>query len=151
MGEQENMKKREAYQKNHLSLRAMFKFLSIIIFLFTTKVYADQNDPRLNNLFKKLNETESQKEISDLIKDIWNIWYQVDDPKVIEAFKFYQDLMFKHKITPQPGGKVGASNLFAAGKAAIMLDGTWQVGYMRSIKKDVNTKHTQQKLTTQPL
>ena len=63
---------------------------------------------------------------------------KLDDPKVIEAFKFYQDLMFKHKITPQPGGKVGASNLFAAGKAAIMLDGTWQVGYMRSIKKDVN-------------
>ena len=67
----------------------MFKFLSIIIFLFLsmTKVYADQNDPRLNNLFKKLNETESQKEISDLIKDIWNIWYEVDDPKVIEYFE----------------------------------------------------------------
>ncbi len=89
MEEQENMKKREAYQKNHLSLRAMFKFLSIIIFLFLsmTKVYADQNDPRLNNLFKKLNETENQEEISDLIKNIWNIWYEVDDPKVIEYFE----------------------------------------------------------------
>ena len=87
MGEQENMKKRETYQKNHLSLRAMFKFLTIIIFLFTTKVYADQNDPRLNNLFKKLNETENQEEISDLIKNIWNIWYEVKDPKVIEYFE----------------------------------------------------------------
>ena len=87
MEEQENMKKRESYQKNHLSLRAMFKFLSIIIFLFTTKVYADQNDPRLNNLFKKLNETENQEEISDLIKNIWNIWYEVKDPKVIEYFE----------------------------------------------------------------
>ena len=89
MEEQENMKKRESYQKNHLSLRAMFKFLSIIIFLFLsmTKVYADQNDPRLNNLFKKLNETENQEEISDLIKNIWNIWYEVDDPKVIEYFE----------------------------------------------------------------
>ena len=87
MGEQENMKKREAYQKNHLSLRAMLKFLSIIIFLFTTNVYADQNDPRLNNLFKKLNETENQEEISDLIKNIWNIWYEVKDPKVIEYFE----------------------------------------------------------------
>ena len=83
------MKKRESYQKNHLSLRVMFKFLSIIIFLFLsmTKVYADQNDPRLNNLFKKLNETENQEEISDLIKNIWNIWYEVDDPKVIEYFE----------------------------------------------------------------
>ena len=81
------MKKREAYQKNHLNLRAMFKFFSIMIFLFTTKVYADQNDPRLNNLFKQLNETKNQEEISDLIKNIWNIWYEVEDPKVIEYFE----------------------------------------------------------------
>tara|TARA_B100000401_G_scaffold420794_1_gene346536 strand:+ start:182 stop:727 length:546 start_codon:yes stop_codon:yes gene_type:complete len=67
----------------------MYKILSIAVFLFitSTTVSADQNDPRLNNLFKKLNETENQKEISDLIKDIWNIWYEVDDPKVIEYFE----------------------------------------------------------------
>ena len=89
MGELESMKKKETYLKCHLNLRTMYKALSIVVFLFlsTTIVYADQNDPRLNNLFKKLNETESQKEISDLIKDIWNIWYQVDNPKVIEYFE----------------------------------------------------------------
>ena len=89
MEEQENMKKKEAYQKNHLNLRVMSKLLSIIIFLFlsTTSVKSDQNDPRLNNLFKKLNETENQEEISDLIKNIWDIWYEVDDPKVIEYFE----------------------------------------------------------------
>ena len=89
MAEQENMKKKEAYQKNHLNLRVMSKLLSIIIFLFlsTTSVKSDQNDPRLNNLFKKLNETENQEEISDLIKNIWDIWYEVDDPKVIEYFE----------------------------------------------------------------
>ncbi len=83
------MKKKEAYQKNHLNLRVMSKLLSIIIFLFlsTTSVKSDQNDPRLNNLFKKLNETENQEEISDLIKNIWDIWYEVDDPKVIEYFE----------------------------------------------------------------
>ena len=89
MEEQENMKKKEAYLKDHSSLKAMYKILSIAIFLFitSTTVSADQNDPRLNNLFKKLNETENQKEISDLIKDIWDIWYEVDDPKVIEYFE----------------------------------------------------------------
>ena len=89
MEEQENMKKKEAYQKNHLNLRVMSKLLSIIIFLFlsTTSAKSDQNDPRLNNLFKKLNETENQDEIRDLISDIWNIWYEVDDPKVIEYFE----------------------------------------------------------------
>ena len=89
MGEQENMKKKEPYQKNHSSMKAIYKILSIVLFLFisTPSVLADQNDPRLNNLFKKLNETESQEEISDLIKNIWNIWYEVDDPKVIEYFE----------------------------------------------------------------
>ena len=83
------MRKKEIYLKNHLNLRAMLKLISILIFILlsTTTVKADQNDPRLNNLFKKLYKTENQEEISDLIKDIWNIWYQADDPKVIEFFE----------------------------------------------------------------
>ena len=83
------MKKKEVYQRDHSSLRSMYKILSIIVFLLfsTSIVSADQNDPRLKNLFEKLNETESQEEISDLIKNIWNIWYEVDDPKVIEYFE----------------------------------------------------------------
>ena len=89
MGEQENMKKKESYLKDHSSLKAMYKILSIVVFLFitVTTVSADQNDPRLNNLFKKLNQTENQEEIRDLIANIWDIWYEVDDPKVIEYFE----------------------------------------------------------------
>ena len=89
MEELENMRKKEFYLKNHLNFRVMFKVISIIIFLFLsiTSDKADQNDPRLNNLFKKLNKTENQQEISDIIKDIWDIWYEVDDPKVIEYFE----------------------------------------------------------------
>ena len=83
------MKRKEIYPKNHLNMRVIFKILIIsIILLFVSKIaLADQNDPRLNNLFKKLNETENQDEIRDLISDIWNIWYEVDDPKVIEYFE----------------------------------------------------------------
>ena len=89
MEEQESMRKKELCLKNHLNFRAMFKVISIITFLLLsiTSVKADQNDPRLNNLFKKLNKTENQQEISDIIKDIWDIWYEVDDPKVIEYFE----------------------------------------------------------------
>jgi len=89
MEELENMRKKELCLKNHLNFRAMFKVISIItfLFLFITSVKADQNDPRLNNLFKKLNKTENQQEISNIIKDIWDIWYEVDDPKVIEYFE----------------------------------------------------------------
>ena len=83
------MKRKEIYPKNHLNMRAIFKiFIVSISLLFASKIaLADQNDPRLNNLFKKLNETENQDEIRDLISDIWNIWYEVDDPKVIEYFE----------------------------------------------------------------
>ena len=89
MEELENMRKKELYLKNHLNFRVMFRVISIITFLLLsiTSVKADQNDPRLNNLFKKLSETQNQQEISDLIGDIWNIWYEVDDPKVIEYFE----------------------------------------------------------------
>ena len=89
MEELENMRKKELYLKNHLNFTVMFRVISFIIFLLLsiTSVKADQNDPRLNNLFKKLNKTENQQEISDIIKDIWDIWYEVDDPKVIEYFE----------------------------------------------------------------
>ena len=83
------MKRKEIYPKNHLNMKVIFKILIVSIsLLFASKIaLADQNDPRLNNLFKKLNETENQDEIRDLISDIWNIWYEVDDPKVIEYFE----------------------------------------------------------------
>ena len=83
------MKRKEIYPKNHLNMRVICKILIVSIsLLFASKIaLADQNDPRLNNLFKKLNETENQDEIRDLISDIWNIWYEVDDPKVIEYFE----------------------------------------------------------------
>jgi len=83
------MKRKEIYPKNHLNMRVIFKILIVSIsLLFASKAaLADQNDPRLSNLFKKLNETENQDEIRDLISDIWNIWYEVDDPKVIEYFE----------------------------------------------------------------
>ena len=83
------MKRKETYLKSHLNIIVIFKILIVSIsLLFVSKIaLADQNDPRLNNLFKKLNETENQDEIRDLISDIWNIWYEVDDPKVIEYFE----------------------------------------------------------------
>ena len=83
------MKRKEIYPKNHLNMRVISKILIVSIsLLFACKIaLADQNDPRLNNLFEKLNETENQDEIRDLISDIWNIWYEVDDPKVIEYFE----------------------------------------------------------------
>ena len=50
------MKRKEIYPKNHLNMRVIFKILIVSIsLLFASKIaLADQNDPRLNNLFKKI-------------------------------------------------------------------------------------------------
>ena len=70
-------------------MKAIFKKIIIILsLLFISNIAtADQNDPRLDYLFERLYETENQQEIRSLISDIWNIWYEVDDPKVIEYFE----------------------------------------------------------------
>ena len=70
-------------------MKAIFKKIIIILsLLFVSNIAtADQNDPRLDYLFERLHETENQQEIRSLISDIWNIWYEVDDPKVIEYFE----------------------------------------------------------------
>ena len=70
-------------------MKAIFKKIIIILsLLFVSNIAtADQNDPRLDYLFERLYETENQEEIRSLISDIWKIWYEVDDPKVIEYFE----------------------------------------------------------------
>jgi multiple sugar transport system substrate-binding protein len=88
--------------------------------------------------------------------EIWEMWPNMngtfvfdegitksllDDPKVIEAFEFYQDLMHKEETTLKPGAtETSRADLFLAGQLAIMLDGTWQVGYLRSKKDEMKYK-----------
>lgn len=63
---------------------------------------------------------------------------KLDDPAVVEAFTFYQDLMYKENVALRPGGvKVGPNDLFIAGQVGILLDGTWQTGYFRDKMADV--------------
>ncbi|MDC6448049.1 hypothetical protein PQZ42_03090 [Alphaproteobacteria bacterium] len=51
------------------------------------KLYADQNDKRLNYLFDELVSTENQQAISKLTNQIWNIWHEIDDPKITIIFE----------------------------------------------------------------
>jgi multiple sugar transport system substrate-binding protein len=63
---------------------------------------------------------------------------QFDEPAVIEAFDFYQNLMYDEGIALKPGSiQTGANELFLAGQLAILMDGTWQVGWLRSKKDEV--------------
>jgi multiple sugar transport system substrate-binding protein len=75
---------------------------------------------------------------------IWNDDFtasKLDDPKVVEAFEFYQNLLWRAGTALRSGTiQVGASDLFIAGQLGILLDGTWQVGYLRSKKDEVKFK-----------
>ena len=67
----------------------MYK-ICIYIFLFiiiSAKSFADQNDKRLNYLFNKLIITENQQEINKVTNQIWNIWHEIDDPKITRDFE----------------------------------------------------------------
>lgn len=62
----------------------------------------------------------------------------LDDPKVIEAFQFFQDLMYKEQVALLPGAsKLGPHELFAAGQLAILLDGTWITGFLRDKMSEI--------------
>lgn len=73
---------------------------------------------------------------------IWNDDFTastLDDPKVVEAFEFYQNLLWQEQTALRPGSiQSGAADLFIAGQLAILLDGTWQVGYLRSKRDEIN-------------
>ena len=62
----------------------------IVFFLFASSLKADQNDARLEDLFKILSKTESDVQINEVTSSIWDIWYETNDP-LIEA-DFYRGL-----------------------------------------------------------
>ena len=66
---------------------------------------------------------------------------KLDDPAVIEAFEYYQSLVYDDKVAvglKDDEGYIG--DLFLAGQVAIMLEGTWATGYFRSVKEDMKYK-----------
>ena len=65
----------------------------------------------------------------------------IDDPAAIEAFAFYQKLLYEDELTLKPGAtKVSPNDLFLGGQLGILIHGTWQVGYLRSKKEEMKAK-----------
>ncbi len=63
---------------------------------------------------------------------------RLHDPAVIEAFEFYRSLLFDENVALRAGSIQGAiEDLFIAGQVAIMINGTWATGYLRSKKEDM--------------
>lgn len=67
--------------------------------------------------------------------DLWNhdvTAINLADPKVIRAYQFFYDLIYTHKVAPSPGAfPAGSFDAFAAGKTAVLLDGSWGIDYFR--------------------
>ena len=61
--------------------RIIFVLLSWL-FLAAAPAMADQNDPRLNDLFARLQKTDNRLEAETLENLIWGIWYSSEDAEV---------------------------------------------------------------------
>tara|TARA_B100000676_G_C17953321_1_gene773292 strand:+ start:611 stop:1198 length:588 start_codon:yes stop_codon:yes gene_type:complete len=72
-----------SFNKKKLILNiTIFIFLNICIQNVTNPLKADQNDSRLNGLFKNLKSTKNSEEASFFEIQIWNIWMEHKNPKV---------------------------------------------------------------------
>lgn len=66
---------------------------------------------------------------------------KLNDPAVIEAFEFYRQLIYEDKVALRLGAVQGSiEDIFMAGQIAILFDGTWATGYLRSKKAEMKYK-----------
>lgn len=59
--------------------------LLLTISLLSLNVLADQNDPRLEDLFKKLHDAENAVQAAPLEAGIWDIWMEHEDSAAYNA------------------------------------------------------------------
>ncbi len=61
--------------------------LACALLCHSQAIRADQNDPRLNDLFSELKVQEDQERADAITDEIWKIWRQTDDPKSAQALE----------------------------------------------------------------
>jgi len=67
--------------------------LILIFLLFSFVVHADQNDKRLDRLFRVLEHSHNDVEINKTVSAIWNIWLETNDLLIENDFKQGLELM----------------------------------------------------------
>ncbi len=66
---------------------------------------------------------------------------KLGEPAVIEAFEFYRGLLYDENVALKTASLQGSiEDLFIAGQLAIMINGTWATGYLRSKKAEMKYK-----------
>ena len=66
--------------------------LIIIIFFYSSILYSDQNDSKLDTLFESLQNKEFTKDHDNIIRDIWQSWSSIDNKeaqKIMDSLPLY--------------------------------------------------------------
>ncbi len=69
----------------------MKNILAIILLLSSPSVLADQNDPRLPELFEELKAAENAMQAGMIEIRIWDIWSEHPDPEITDMMFFAMD------------------------------------------------------------
>ncbi len=72
------------------------------------------------------------------IDKAWGTQYGYDSPALAETLTWQRDLALKkgYALSQEQTGKLNATAIFAAGKTAIVPDGSWNIGSYRDISKE---------------
>ncbi|WP_424947315.1 tetratricopeptide repeat protein [Candidatus Spongiihabitans sp.] len=65
-----------------LNMRRILRVAALAVLIGAMPSYADQNNPELDVLFARLNETLDRVEAAAITRQIWKNWYQSDIPEV---------------------------------------------------------------------
>lgn len=62
-------------------------FAALLISIAGTSAFADQTDPRLNDLFNKLRNAQDEAQTAQTANEIWKIWFEHPDPEVARMLR----------------------------------------------------------------
>ena len=71
----------------------MKKIILLLVLFYSSFVFADQRDSRLNSLFDELFFSNDNMQASTILADIWNIWSIAENIEVQEIFDKGNDMM----------------------------------------------------------
>ena len=64
----------------------MLKSILIVFSCWCFSAGADQNDPRLGDLFKQLQQTQEFEKGESITQRIWEVWYEIQDEEAKSLF-----------------------------------------------------------------
>ncbi len=67
-------------------MKKVSRFLAAVLLCWSSTIIPDQNDPRLEDLFKQLRQTEQTEAGETITRQIWEVWYEATDAETQGLF-----------------------------------------------------------------